>query len=161
VNTELKTIVNPRVNFSTLVEPNCAMLEGANKTCLRLRQTMEDTMGDNFRMYNRLDIIVISFEGVLGAFSQAVPQKPLQPDQVATDTLLFRPGIATALEELLKNFKVVILTSDQSSLHQNAIIKALNKSQVPFDAIYKTVSVGNDNFFTYEKIQLDLDSTKV
>ena len=64
------------------------------------------------RPFKNLDIIVITFEGVLGAF-----MPPLPADYQVMDPLLLRPGIAQALTDLLNNFKVVIITGDQSSLH--------------------------------------------
>ena len=55
---------------------------------------------------------MITFEGVLGAF-----MPPLPADYQVMDPLLLRPGIAQALTDLLANFKVVIITGDQSSQH--------------------------------------------
>lgn len=67
------------------------------------------------------------------------------------DTLVLRPGIKEALLELLKNFKVVIITGDSSTLRQKALLKKLNQEGVPYDAVYQTMS--SDNFFIHCTIQ--------
>ena len=107
--------------------------------------------------YSNLDVLIVSFEGVLGAFKTPIPEL----DQESTDTLILRPGLAQALNDLLPYFKIVILTNDRSSLHQKAILSALDKNEVPYDAVYRTIGVVNDNLFTYHSILRDLDSTKL
>ena len=107
--------------------------------------------------YSNLDVLIVSFEGVLGAFKTPIPEL----DQESTDTLILRPGLAQALNDLLPYFKIVILTIDRSSLHQKAILSALDKNEVPYDAVYRTIGVVNDNLFTYHSILRDLDSTKL
>ena len=107
--------------------------------------------------YSNLDVLIVSFEGVLGAFKTPIPEL----DQESTDTLILRPGLAQALNDLLPYFKIVILTNDRSSLHQKAILSALDKNEVPYDAVYRTIGVANDNLFTYHSILRDLDSTKL
>ena len=54
----------------------------------------------------------------------------------------------------------MIISGDRSSHHRNVIVKALNKAKVPFDAFYQTTGVSEDNFFTYDVIQKDLNSLK-
>ena len=53
-----------------------------------------------------LDILLITFEGVLGAFLTH------GPDDDKTDLLILRPGIVEAMTSLLKSFKVVVITGD-------------------------------------------------
>ena len=72
-----------------------------------IRKKLDDIHGYVSRPYKDLDIIIITFEGVLGSF---LPTLPFEEQQ--TDSLILRPGISQALEELHTNFKVVILTSD-------------------------------------------------
>ena len=97
---------------------------------------------------------MITFEGVLGTFLPHVPCS----SKIKTDTLILRPGVKEALTDLLRNFKVVVITGDQGSIHQKAMMKALDKQKAPYDAFYRTVKVENDNLFTYETILRDMDS---
>ena len=130
-------------------------MKGANKACIQIRKTLSETNDESFRPFNNLDVLLITFEGVLGAFLPILPSKYDDKE----DTLVLRPKIKEALSQLVINFKVVIITADQSSIHLRAMIKALNKEKVPFDAFYRTIKVANDNFFTFQTILKDLDST--
>ena len=109
---------------------------------------MLDENDRSSRAYNMLDILLVTFEGVLGAFLPLKPQK----QEEKTDMLVLRPGIVEAMTSLLKSFKVVIVTRDRSTIHHNVIMKALDKSKVPYDAFYRTNGLSNDDFFTYECI---------
>lgn len=155
VNVQLKTVINPRISFTSLVKPNCENRMYANKTCIAQRLQICE-LGRPVE-YANLDVLIIAFEGVLGSF---VPST-LQAADCDTDTLLLRPGLSEALSQLLPYFKIVILFADQSSLHLNAAISALNRSKVPFDAIYKIKKLANDNLFTYHSIMRDLESTSL
>ena len=64
--------------------------------------------GEGYREYKTLDLVVITFEGVLGSFLPLVPSS----SEIKCDTLIMRPGFAVALKELLLNYKVVVITGD-------------------------------------------------
>ena len=104
----LRAVVNPRVNFATMLEPNCERLAGRSSICAKLRR---EAVADDGRDYESLDTLVITFEGVLGAFLRASPLKSLR-EGAENDTLVLRPGVAYALSILIDNFKVVILTTE-------------------------------------------------
>ena len=44
-------------------------------------------------------------------------------------------------------------------MRQKAIIQALDKSRVPYDAVFKTNHIANDNLFTYQTILRELESS--
>ena len=69
---------------------------------------MQEEGGEGHRDYKTLDLVVITFEGVLGSFLPLAPSS----SEVKSDTLILRPGVAAALKELLLNFKVIIITGD-------------------------------------------------
>ena len=101
--------------MASLTGPNCKQLKQANKACLterlRLKETEksgEEEKSHQQRAYKTLDIVVITFEGVLGSYLPLVPQS----SEVKSDTLILRPGVAEAMTELLENFKVVVITGD-------------------------------------------------
>lgn len=45
-------------------------------------------------------------------------------------------------------------------MRQKAVIHALDKSKVPYDAIFKANKIANDNLFTYQTMLRELDSSK-
>ena len=131
----LRSLVNPKIDLQSLIKPNCELVKSQNKHCLRLRQHLRDSKSETARDYANLDILLITFEGVLGSFLPLAPQR----QEEKTDTLVMRPGVTNALEMLIRNFKVVLITSEQSSVHIKTIVKVLNKMKVPYDALYRHV----------------------
>lgn len=68
---------------------------------------MEDD--DKCRMYEKLDVLIVGFEGVLGAF---VPISAQDREKNYTNSLCLRPGLAAAFHELIKNFKIAIVVKE-------------------------------------------------
>ena len=57
--------------------------------------------------------------------------------------------------ELIKKFKVIIISREESTNRQRAIAKKLSRQNVPFDAFYRKLPIAKDNFFTYDSIKQD------
>ena len=110
-------------------------------------------------MYENIDLLIISFEGVLGAFLPIAAQD--RGEKNSTNKLCIRPGLAAAMTEMSRNFKIAIVSKEESPVRRRLILKALNKNEVPFDAFYRlSVEVTNDNLFTYKSIKRDFSCSK-
>ena len=72
-NTSLKAIVNPRADFKSMSKANCQLLSGQNKVCNAMREALVSDPPEDYREYASLDLVVITFEGVLGTFIPVTP----------------------------------------------------------------------------------------
>lgn len=113
----LKIKVAPRIDLSMMVEPNCEQLSAANRPCLKYR-LMQRSPDAN----KPTSVLVVTFEGVLGSFLPSALSPHLKQHLAVSkkkkrDAMILRPGVARALTDLLGNFKVVVITANQSELH--------------------------------------------
>ena len=63
-------------------------------------------------------MLIIAFDGVLGAFLPPLPTQNSAEEESAslTETLILRPGITDAMIELLSYYKIAIVIGDTSVL---------------------------------------------
>ena len=154
------SLILPKVDLSSVTVPDCALIDTTNRPCQQMRAKVEEEK--DWLTPDRLDMIVITFDGVLGTFLShetlqgALSQPLLKPEGAPkTDTLFLRPGLSKALCDLLPHFKIGILVTERSTLRHKCIIKTLRRHNVPYDAMYATLPSFEDNFYTYNSIRRD------
>ena len=68
--------VNPVLDFfASLTRPNCEQMHGPNKTCKKIR--IKQQIDEEYLVDDSLEVLVVTFEGVIGAFMPTTPQSRL------------------------------------------------------------------------------------
>ena len=172
-NVQLKALVKPKIDFSSLTHSKCTQVAGINEVCVNAREKhimnliekeqakeeekkeldkniklpklnssteepdqtviesneieLKQKQNENLEiarkrrldLENTLDLLIVAFDGVIGSFIPVVGRK------IGKEEILIRPGCKEALEELIMNYRVVILLSSPSKRKRKGALKVL------------------------------------